>query len=110
MEKMGGDDQVFFEAIPTVIVQVQRDRKESKIRVECVFYKANAGPSTREIKPRDPPYVTTATGLRVYMYPNTGDGSKTEAVTAIWPAAPKRKPKKTSTKKRTSKTPIKKGA
>ncbi|WP_128954421.1 hypothetical protein [Bradyrhizobium guangzhouense] len=89
-----GDTQIFFEDIPTVVVQVQRDRKEPQILVSCRFYKASGPPVDRTIKPNDPPYITTATGLMVSMTPSGVQGSKTEAVTAIWPAS--KKPNKTA--------------
>ena len=48
---------------------------------------AIAATEFREIKPRDPPFYTTAVSLTAAANPLTVQGTKTEEIRATWPAS-----------------------
>jgi hypothetical protein len=97
----------FFYDLPTVVVDVQRERIERRIRIDCLFYKANGTAFEHELPPENPSYVTTATGLKVTATPlDSSDPPVNEVVTAVWSLGPRRKRKTVPTPRR--KGPVKK--
>jgi hypothetical protein len=82
--------QPFFLDLPAMEVQVERLLEEPRIKIVCTFYKGGGEPPlTQEIQPRDPPFVTTATGLTVEATPLDYDSpTKVEEVNAQWPFSP----------------------